>query len=79
MKDRFTENLAMMFEKNAEIFSDKTALFFLDKKISYEELCQMSGGLSQGLKNLGIKKKDKVALFLHNCPEFIRIPAQNLL
>lgn len=61
----------MMLEKGAERFSDKTALFFSDKKISYKELYQAANGLSQGLKNLGIKKKDKVALFLHNTPEFI--------
>jgi len=71
MKDRLAENLTMMFEKSAERFSDKTALFFSDKKISYKELYQATCRLGQGLKNLGIKKKDKVALFLHNAPEFI--------
>jgi len=71
MKDTSAENLLMMFKKSAERFSDKTALFFSDKKISYKELYQMSQGLSQGLKNLGIKKGDKVAIFLHNTPEFV--------
>ncbi|MDP2980708.1 MAG: long-chain fatty acid--CoA ligase [Candidatus Omnitrophota bacterium] len=71
MKDSLVENLTTMLEKNAEIFSDKTALFFSDKKISYKELHRASGRLSQGLKNLGIKKKDKVALFLQNAPEFV--------
>jgi long-chain acyl-CoA synthetase len=71
MKDILVENLAAMFKRSAERFSDKTALFFLDKKISYKELYQMSVGLSQGLKNLGIKKGDRVAIFLHNAPEFI--------
>ena len=71
MKDILVENLAAMFKRSAERFSDKTALFFLDKKISYKELYQMSVGLSQGLKNLGIKKGDRVAIFLHNAQEFI--------
>jgi len=71
MKDTRAENLITMLEKNAERFSDKTALFFSDKKISYKELRLMSGRLSQGLKNLGIKKKDRVALFLPNAPEFV--------
>ena len=71
MKNVSAENLVMMFKKSAERFSDKTALFFSDKKISYKELYQMSQGLSQGLKNLGIKKGDKVAIFLHNTPEFV--------
>lgn len=71
MKTESIENLTMMFEKCAGRFSDKTALFFSDRKISYKELYQAAGKLSQGLKNLGIKKKDRVALFLHNTPEFI--------
>ncbi|HAZ10735.1 MAG TPA: long-chain fatty acid--CoA ligase [Candidatus Omnitrophica bacterium] len=71
MRDRLVENLTMMFEKSADKFPDKTALFFLDKKISYKELYHTASRLGQGLKNLGIKKKDKVALFLHNTPEFI--------
>ena len=71
MKDASAENLVMMFKNSAERFSDKTALFFSDKKISYKELYQMSQGLNQGLKNLGIKKGDKVAIFLHNTPEFV--------
>jgi len=71
MKDRFAENLTEMFKRSAERFSDKTALFFSDKKISYKELYEITGRLGQGLRNLGIKKKDKVAIFLHNAPEFI--------
>jgi len=65
------ENLTKIFEKSAERFPDKTALFFSDKKISYKELYEITCRFGQGLKNLGIKKKDKVAVFLHNTPEFI--------
>lgn len=71
MKDKLAENLRGLLEKGAERFSDKTALFFLDRKISYKELYNITARLSQGLKNLGIKKKDSVAIFLHNAPEFI--------
>ncbi len=38
MKDAPVENLVMMFEKSAERFPDKPALFFSDKKISFKEL-----------------------------------------
>ncbi len=65
------ENLAQMLERSAEKFCDDTALFFVDKKISYKELYRQSERLAQGLRNLGVKKNDRVALFLYNCPEFV--------
>lgn len=64
-------NLAELLELSAVRFGQRTALFFSDKKISYQELDAMVQRLSQGLRNLGIKEKDRVALLLPNCPEFI--------
>ncbi|MFC1666301.1 long-chain fatty acid--CoA ligase [Candidatus Omnitrophota bacterium] len=71
MKGKPAENLALLLEKSAERFSDKTALFFSDKKISYQGLYRMSLRLAQGLKNLGLKKRGRVAVLLQNSPEFI--------
>ncbi|MFA4991594.1 MAG: long-chain fatty acid--CoA ligase [Candidatus Omnitrophota bacterium] len=71
MREAPAENLSQMLARNAERFSDRTALLFSDRKMSYKELREMSARLSQGLKNLGVRKKDRVAIFLYNCPEFI--------
>lgn len=64
-------NLFQMLTISAQKFSERTAMFFANQKISYKQLYNMSDRLSQGLKNLGIKNSDRVALLLHNCPEFV--------
>lgn len=71
MKEISGENLTQMLKSSSESFSHKTALLFSNKKMTYSELYQMSERFAQGLKNLGVKKGTKVAIFLHNCPEFI--------
>ena len=71
IKEKAVENLVRLLENSAARFSNKTALFFADKNINYRELFEMSQRLGQGLRNLGIKKEDKVAVLLNNSPEFI--------
>jgi len=71
MKDFFFENLYQMLRINKDKFKYQTCLLFYNKKISYFTLYQQVIRLAQGLKNLGIKREDKVAIFLGNCPEFV--------
>ena len=71
VKEEPIENLTTLLKRSAEKFSDKTALFFENKKISYRDLYETSLRFAKGLENLGIKKGDKVAVFLQNSPEFI--------
>lgn len=71
MKDIAVNNLVQMLERSARKFPDKPALYYLDKQISYKTLYEQACRLSQGLKNLGIKKGDKVAIFLTNSAEFV--------
>lgn len=47
------------------------ALYYFDKIISYAELERMSDAFACGLIHLGIKKGDRVALYLQNIPQFI--------
>ncbi len=53
-----------MFPKD----SDKTAIFFENKKISYNELIK---NIQSFAFNLKIKKGDRVLLFAENSPEWI--------
>ncbi|MBU1852879.1 MAG: long-chain fatty acid--CoA ligase [Candidatus Omnitrophica bacterium] len=71
MRNDFPENLVLLLKETSKRFPDKAALFYSDKKISYRDLYERSLKLAQGLKNLGIQKGDRVALFLLNSPEFI--------
>jgi long-chain acyl-CoA synthetase len=64
-------NLVEMLDSVAEKYSEKVALIFGAKRITYKELVSISKKFSSSLYNLGIREKDKVALWLFNCPEFI--------
>jgi long-chain acyl-CoA synthetase len=49
----------------------KTALFVDEEKIRYEQILERVDKLAAFLAERGIKKGDRVALFLRNSPEFI--------
>jgi len=71
MKRESPKNLIEMLNSSAAVNPEKIAMYFMDKKITYKELSFASDRFAQGLKNLGIKKDNKVAVFLSNSPEFI--------
>ncbi|MFB2921273.1 class I adenylate-forming enzyme family protein [Aerosakkonema funiforme] len=64
-------NIAQNIERGRRIFPRKTALIFEGQCFSYEELDERANRVANGLQNLGIKKGDRVALYLPNIPEFI--------
>ncbi|MFX1301148.1 MAG: AMP-binding protein, partial [Promethearchaeota archaeon] len=49
----------------------QTAVIHNDQRISYSELDLSSQQFALALDQLGVKKGDRVALFLHNVPEYI--------
>lgn len=57
--------------KNAKIFPDKAALVFRNNCVSFSQLKDAVLRLAGGLKNLGIKSGDKIAIYLPNCPEYV--------
>lgn len=50
---------------------DRTAIVFEGLKVSYHQLGQLADRFAAGLQQLGVKRGDKVALFLPNCPQFV--------
>ncbi|WP_432358295.1 long-chain-fatty-acid--CoA ligase [Sporosarcina sp. UB5] len=50
-------------------FPGKTAMHFLGKDISYKEFHESSLKFANYLRSLGIKKGDRVAIMLPNCPQ----------
>ncbi|MEA5502852.1 long-chain fatty acid--CoA ligase [Halotia wernerae UHCC 0503] len=64
-------NITHHLERGQLLFPDQTALIFEDKSFTYKQLNQLVGRVANGLKELGIKRGDRVALFLPNIPEFI--------
>ena len=64
-------NLFSSIETHAQAYPDHTALVFCETRISYGQFRQAVDALSVGLRNMGVEKGDRIALFMPNCPEMI--------
>ncbi|MFH1887469.1 MAG: AMP-binding protein [Pseudomonadota bacterium] len=60
-----------LFDEAAKKFADKAAVIFYGRKISYREMKDQSDRFAAALAAMGVKKGDRVALYLLNCPQFI--------
>jgi Zn-dependent protease len=63
--------LGQMLEENARKFGKRIAIRFHDELISYKELNEKVNRFANSLIKLGVKKRDKIGIILHNSPEFI--------
>ena len=66
-------NWSYALEKNAENYPDKVAVVFGNRRFTYAELERRVNSLAAGLKELGVKVHDRVAILLYNCSEYIEI------
>ena len=64
-------NMEMLLQETTRRYPENTAVIYEGKRISYAELNQFVEALAHYLQGLGIRKGDKVAIMLANCPEFI--------
>ena len=64
-------NLGQLLNHSASKYPNRKAIVFGSKKITYNELNNMVSSIACGLIRLGIKKQDKIALLMDNCPEFV--------
>lgn len=60
-----------LLDASAAEFPDKAACFYLGKEVLYSEMKLLSDRLAAALADLGVKKGDKVATVLPNCPQFM--------
>ncbi len=65
------EPLFLALDNAAKKYPGKTAILFLDRKIDYRHLKLYADKFSNALAALGVKKGDKVCVFLPNCPEAV--------
>ncbi len=56
-------------ERSAEAHPDKIALVCGSTRLTYSQIDEMSSALSASLVELGLKRHDRVAIFLDNSPE----------
>jgi acyl-CoA synthetase (AMP-forming)/AMP-acid ligase II len=64
-------NIVELLEIHAKKLNHKPAFIFKDNKISFGELREFVFKFADGLLNLGIKRGDKIAIYLPNWPEYI--------
>lgn len=65
------KSLGEAFDDATEKWKDRTAIKFYGAKQSYWDLREKVNRFATALHDLGVKKGDRVALLLLNCPQFI--------
>lgn len=78
----YTENVAkeieipnktlpqMLLETTAQ-FPQNIAISFYGRKFTYQEVTYAANGFASALQNKGVKKGDRVAIMLPNCPQYV--------
>lgn len=64
-------SLPQMLEQTAKRFPQQTALIYFGNRITYSQLLDHVNRCAAGLQALGVRKGDRVALMLPNCPQFV--------
>ena len=57
--------------ESARKYPDATGTIFMNAKLTYAQLDALSDRFAAALQQLGVKKGDRVAIYLANCPQFI--------
>lgn len=63
--------LPRLLEETALRYPARTAISFMGTRLSYAEIDRLSSRFAAGLGRMGVKKGDRVAIHLPNCPQFV--------
>jgi long-chain acyl-CoA synthetase len=66
-----TESLVDMMDASIKAYRRRVALEFFGAETTYGELGEQISRAAEGLRRLGVKKGDRVALVLPNCPQHV--------
>lgn len=66
-----TQTLPQMMEESVSRYRDRPALEFFGARTSYRQLGELIERAAQGLRRLGVRKGDRVAIVLPNCPQHV--------
>jgi long-chain acyl-CoA synthetase len=64
-------DLRELVKKQAENYKDKVFLYWKDITVSYTQLEELTNKVANFLYDLGIRKGDKVSVYLPNMPEYV--------
>ena len=62
---------ADLYDRSVAAFRSRTAILFNDETYTYDALQKNAYSLAHALDKLGLKKGDRVAFLMANCPEYI--------
>ncbi len=57
--------------RTAKLYPNKTAIIYKDIRINYQELNEKSTSLASSLKKLGIKRRDRIIVYLENSSDIV--------
>ena len=60
-----------MIDEAVKKWGDRNAVVFYGRKIQHKEIHELSLRFATALYDLGVKKGDRVAILLPNCPQFM--------
>jgi long-chain acyl-CoA synthetase len=63
--------LFYLLEESAKKYPDSPCTIFKGAKITYKEMDELTDRLAAGLAELGVKKGDRVGVFIPNTPQFV--------
>ncbi len=66
-----TGSLADLIQASVTEFGDHVALEFFGRETSYSQLGEQIDRAAEGLRKLGVRKGDPIALILPNCPQHV--------
>ncbi|MFO7624979.1 MAG: AMP-binding protein [Anaerolineales bacterium] len=65
------EPLSVILDQAADSYPNQPAILFQGKELKYRQLKQKVDSLANAFAKLGLKKGDRVCLYLPNCPEYV--------
>src|SRR3954462_4068862 len=65
-----TFNLADIWETTADLVSDRTAVIFGDRRLTYAELEQRANRLANWMRSRGVQPGQHIGLYLTSAPEY---------
>lgn len=66
-------DIGRIVAKRAILTPNKTALIYEDNPITYKELNDNVNRIAHCLQDMGLKRGDRIAVMLLNCPEFLEV------
>jgi long-chain acyl-CoA synthetase len=64
-------SLGEVLHRSATQFPNKTAVYYSDNEITFQELDSLADRFGEVLQDLGVRKGERVAIYLPNLPQFV--------